>query len=65
MLQICKNIKHARIEAKKTQEEMAALLDVKRTTYANWEKNTEPNIITIQAIAKILHIELGELLNSD
>ena len=65
MLQICTNIKQARIEAKKTQEEMAALLDVKRTTYANWEKNTEPNIITLQAIAKILSIELGELLNSD
>ena len=37
-------------------KEMAALLDVKRTTYANWEKNTEPNIITIPAITKILSI---------
>lgn len=65
MLQICINIKRARESAKKTQEEMASLLGVKRTTYANWEKNTEPTFSNLREIAKILNIELGDLLNSD
>ena len=32
---------------------MAALLDVKRTTYANWEKIAKADFSTVQAIAKI------------
>jgi transcriptional regulator with XRE-family HTH domain len=62
MLQICQNIKQARLSAKLSQEEMAHKLGIKRTTYQNWEKNIEPDLTTIVAIAKNLGIATTELL---
>lgn len=62
MLQIPENIRQARVSSGKTQKEMAHLLGVKRTTYANWEENTEPAIATIKDIAKILGIEFYSLI---
>lgn len=44
---------------------MADLLGVKRTTYANWEQNTEPEIGIIRKISKILGVELSQLISSD
>ncbi|MEO6547476.1 MAG: helix-turn-helix transcriptional regulator [Ferruginibacter sp.] len=65
MLQICENIKQARISSDKTQDEMAALLKVSRSTYQNWERETEPAVATLREIAQILNIPLGKLLNED
>lgn len=63
MLQICENIRQARDSAGFTQAEMADLLGVKRTTYANWESTTEPNIATIKKISQILGVEFSQLIN--
>ena len=65
MLQICANIKQARESGGFTQSELAKLLDVSRSTYANWEKNTEPELTTLKSIAQLLNIGLGELIDSE
>ncbi|MBA3673474.1 MAG: helix-turn-helix transcriptional regulator [Chitinophagaceae bacterium] len=62
-MQIPSNIKRARVLAGKTQQEMAGLLGVKRTTYANWETNTEPDIETIRKIAQILGVKFSQLVS--
>jgi len=65
MLQICSNIKQERILANRTQQEMANSLNVKRTTYANWEKDTEPDMTILKSIAQILGISIGKIIGED
>lgn len=62
MLQICENVRLARIEAGKTQLEVAEAAGVKRSTYANWEKTIEPDIDTLRKIAKFLDKSLQDLI---
>lgn len=42
---------------------MAELLEVKRTSYRNWEENTEPSLTTIKSIANVLEIPAWKLLD--
>ena len=62
MLQICQNIKQARLSLGKSQQEIADLIGVKRTTYANWENNTEPDMTTIKSLSKILGVSVSDIL---
>jgi transcriptional regulator with XRE-family HTH domain len=63
MSQICANIKQAREAAGISQVEMSKMLGLSRTTYANWETETEPNVATLKRIAQILGIEFSQLVN--
>ena len=57
-----KNIKRKRLEAQKTQEEMAKRLGIQRSTYGEYERgNIKPSIDMIEAIAKILMVDPQEL----
>ncbi len=44
---------------------MADLLGVKRTTYANWEKDTEPSMTIIRSIADTLKVPFDTLLHGE
>lgn len=49
-----------------TQEEMAALLNVTRQSYINYESGeTEPSFETLKKISKILNVSIDELLNNE
>jgi transcriptional regulator with XRE-family HTH domain len=63
MLQISKNIKTFRELSGKSQQQMAELLGVKRTTYANWETNTEPELTKLMEIAKIFGVDYTRLIS--
>lgn len=48
-----------------TQEEMAALLNVTRQSYINYESGeTEPSFETLKKISKILNVSIDELLDN-
>jgi transcriptional regulator with XRE-family HTH domain len=55
-LQICENIRLAREEKGFSQTKMADLLNVSRTTYRNWEEETEPSLTIIKSIATALEV---------
>jgi len=59
---VCDNIRLAREQKGFSQLEMARKMDAKRSTYQNWEKNIEPDLITIKRIAQILGIPSYTLL---
>jgi transcriptional regulator with XRE-family HTH domain len=65
MLQISQNIKQERVSASRTQKEMADLLGISRSTYANWEVNTEPSYSDLKRIAGILNIDVRKLVGED
>ena len=49
-----------------TQEEMAALLNVTRQSYINYESGeTEPSFETLKKISKILNVSIDSLLNNE
>lgn len=62
MLQICSNIKQARLSRKVSQGFIAKKMNIERNTYKNWEINTEPSLSTIKTIAKILEVPAMSLL---
>lgn len=63
MLQICENIKRARVSSGRTQTEMTKILELKNnSTYQNWEKSTVPDLETLKKIAQILGIPAWTLL---
>lgn len=62
MLQICQNIKQARVSKGWTQEEMAGFMSIERATYKNWEDQTEPSLSNIKALAKVFKIPPHRLL---
>lgn len=62
MLQICRNIKQARLSTGKSQEEIAKKINVSRSTYKNWEENTEPDLANLKTIAEALGVQPYVLL---
>lgn len=63
MLQICQNIRQARINKGLSQQKVADLLGEKRTTYANWENETEPELTKIREIANVLDVSFNDLVS--
>ena len=60
----CNNLKDARKQSSLTQKQVAEQLGVVESCYANWEQGrTEPNIVMLRALSKLLHISLEELIN--
>jgi len=55
-------IKELRIASKKTQEEVAKLLDVPRPTYAKWERDIHPDYSMLQKIANLYQTTVDYLL---
>lgn len=62
MLQICENIRLARVSKKLDQQDVADKLRVTRSTYKNWEKGTEPNLKIIKDIAAAIGVPAYILL---
>ena len=56
-------IRELRIASKKTQEEVAKLLDVPRPTYAKWERDIHPDYSMLQKIANLYQTTVDYLLN--
>lgn len=65
MLQISANIAQARESRGLTQAEVAQKLGMSRSTYANWEKTTEPSFSDIKRIAEILDTPVTVLIGED
>ena len=62
-IQIGSRIKELRMKSGISQKEMARLLNIKTSTYSNYENNyREPNADIIERIAKILDISIQYLL---
>lgn len=62
----CKNLKEARKQSNLTQKEVASLLNVVESCYANWEQGrTEPNIEMLRKLCKIFKITVDELINEN
>lgn len=60
----CENLKNARKESELTQKQVAGLLGVVESCYANWEQGrTEPNIEMLRRLCNIFDISVDELLN--
>ena len=62
MKNIFENIRIARKAAKKSQQEMADILKVNRSTYSNWELNTIPDVLTLIEIGKVLNVDWTSLV---
>lgn len=65
MLQMNENIRQARLAKGFSQEKMAELLGESRSTYAEWERNTEPKVSVFLKIAEILEINPHKLAGVD
>jgi len=62
--QFCENLKEARKSCNLTQKQVADLLNVVESCYANWEQGrTEPNILMLRKLSTILKISIDELIN--
>lgn len=62
----CNNLKDARKSCNYTQKQVAAVLNVVESCYANWEQGrTEPNIEMLRKLSKLFNISLDELINED
>ena len=60
----CKNLKEARKSCSLTQKQVATMLNVVESCYANWEQGrTEPNIDFLRKLCKILNVSLDDLIN--
>ncbi|NLJ95878.1 MAG: helix-turn-helix transcriptional regulator [Clostridiales bacterium] len=56
------NLKLARKTRGYTQDEIAKLLNIAKSTYCHYENgNRKPNIDTLERIARILYISIDEL----
>jgi transcriptional regulator with XRE-family HTH domain len=65
-MEIRNKLKELRKEYKKTQTQLAEVLNLSRTGYANWEQGlAEPNIEQIKTIAKYYKITIDDLLDFD
>lgn len=62
LLHICENIKKVRKTTGKSQQEIADLLNIKRSTYAKYELDRIPDIETLVAIGKALNIDWTSLV---
>ena len=60
----CENLKNARKAKGFTQKQVAELLNVVESCYANWEQGrTEPNIAILRKLANIFTVSIDELIN--
>ena len=60
----CQNLKDVRKQCNLTQKQVALLLNVVESCYANWEQGrTEPNIEMLRKLGDIFNISLDELIN--
>ena len=48
-----------------TQKEMAALLEVKASSYTNWENGREPTYVTLIHIANYFDVSVDYLIDAD
>lgn len=64
MSQLAEKIRKARKSKGYSQQEMAELLNVPRSSYAEWEKSTEPKASIMTKIAEILEINFAEYSES-
>lgn len=63
MANISKNIKKLRTSAKITQQELAEQLNVTRQAVSSWEQGkNQPDIQTIEALAKVLDVSIEEVI---
>lgn len=63
MLQICQNIKQVRDSRGISQQEIADKLGVSRTTYANWENETEPTLTIIKSLADYFKVHYTQIID--
>jgi DNA-binding XRE family transcriptional regulator len=62
--QFCKNLKEIRKESGLTQKQVATVLNVVESCYANWEQGrTEPNVEMIRKLSVIFKVSIDELFN--
>lgn len=56
-------LKKIRAEKNLTQSEIAKLLGINRSTYANYEQNLrEPNLSTLSSLCRVFDVDLNELI---
>ncbi|MBQ9859142.1 MAG: helix-turn-helix transcriptional regulator [Clostridia bacterium] len=57
------NLREARKAAKMTQQQMADILCIDRTTYTKYEsRNVQPSFEQLVVIAKVLQVSVDDLL---
>lgn len=62
--QFCQNLKDARKLCNLTQRQVADILGVVESCYANWEQGrTEPNIEMLRKLGVIFNIQIDDLIN--
>lgn len=60
----CQNLKDARKLCNLTQRQVAEILGVVESCYANWEQGrTEPNIEMLRKLGEIFNITIDDLIN--
>ena len=62
--QFCQNLKDVRKLCNLTQRQVADILGVVESCYANWEQGrTEPNIEMLRKLGAIFNIQIDDLIN--
>ena len=62
----CQNLKATRRDCELTQKQVANMLGVVESCYANWEQGrTEPNIEMLRKLGEIFQVQIDELINGD
>ena len=60
----CNNLKETRKSCALTQKQVAVMLNVVESCYANWEQGrTEPNIEMLRKLGAIFKINIDDLIN--
>ena len=60
----CQNLKDTRKLCNLTQRQVAEILGVVESCYANWEQGrTEPNIEMLRKLGEIFKISIDDLIN--
>ena len=63
-IQFCRNLKEIRKERGFTQKQVAKVLNVVESCYANWEQGrTEPNVEMLRKLGTIFDVSIDELIN--
>ena len=63
-IKFCKNLKDTRKACNLTQKQVALMLNVVESCYANWEQGrTEPNIDMLRKLSVIFNVCVDELIN--
>ena len=62
--QFCQNLKDVRKLCNLTQRQVADILGVVESCYANWEQGrTEPNIDMLRKLGEIFNVSIDDLIN--